>query len=416
MTVTPMVQAPMALPSILTPSDASLSQTHATGLKLTCKQPDLARGLSIVSRAVLAHSTRPILANILLATEGGRLRLSATTLEIGIQVWIDAQIEREGITAVPADVLTKMVSLLPHETVVCSVAHGSQTLCLQCAGSISHLRGQDPREFPVIPGGESELQAPSCEIEAGLLKSMIEHVAFAADTNDSKPALTAVFTQIAGGTLTFAAANTFRLTERIAPLPGGGESQVLIPARNLMELSRILPSQGGVRVIVTPQQNQVVFHCEEGERIDFVSRLIAGAYPAYQRSIPREFTTRAVVETRQFVAAVGQASVFARDDLKTVRVTLKPGEQSRPTGTLTVEADDATMGDHTATVAATVSGPQRSLIFPVKYLAEALFHMETPQVVFSVLDPGKPAVLKPMGDIQYISMLMSAQEKKALQA
>src|SRR5205807_7531474 len=160
------------------------------------------------------------------------LRLSATNLEIGIQIWVDAHIEREGTTALPADLLTRMVNLMPHESVSLSVAQGSQTLNVQCAGSLSNIRGQDPREFPMIPGIEGEQQAAPWVMEAGLLKKMIEQVAFAAETNDSKPVLTAIFVQIGGGMLTFAAANTFRLAERIAPLPGADAPvpPVLVPA------------------------------------------------------------------------------------------------------------------------------------------------------------------------------------------
>ncbi len=408
MTIAPFVPSITAIP--LT-SSVTLDDT---ALKLTCKQSDLAHGLSMVSRAVLAHSTKPILACILLSTDQGRLRISSTNLEIGIQVWVDAQIEGEGTTAIPAELLTKMVSLMPKGTMTLSIAKGSQTLHMQCAGSVSNIRGQDPREFPIIPGIEENQQGTPCIVEAGLLKRMVEQVAFAADTNDLKPVLTAVFMQIGGGTLTFAAANTFRLAERIAPLPGTGEPlpPVLVPARNLMELARVLPMQGEVQVVVTPQQNQVVFHCEQGERINFVSRLISGTYPPYQRSIPRDFATRAVIETRQFVAAVGRASLFARDEFKTARVTFNPSGNGSTVGSLMVEADDADMGNHISTVTAEVTGPKRHLIFPVRYLVEALERIETPQVIFSVIELGKPGVLKPMSEVQYTSMVMSAQERK----
>jgi len=188
---------------------------------------------------------------------------------------------------------------------------------------------------------------------------------------------------------------------------------VLIPARNLMELARILPSQGLVQIVVTPQHNQVVFHCEH---ITFVSRLIEGVYPAYQRSIPREFPTRAVVETRHFAAAVERASLFARDELKTARLTLKGSEHGALFGTLTVEAEDADRGNHISTVIAEVTGPERRIIFPVRYLSEALEHIETPQVALSVLDPGKPGVLKPVGEMQYLSLVMGAQERRTTTA
>jgi len=211
MTITPITPS-LTMSSVSGSSGTQASE--ATSLHLTCKQSELTRALSMVNRAVLSHSTLPILANILLATDRGHLRLSATNLEIGIQVWIDAHITQEGTTALPADLLTRMVSLMPHDAMSLSIAQGSQTLTVECAGSVTNIRSKDdPREFPVIPGIEIEQQAAPCIIEAGLLKKMIEQVAFAAETTDSKPVLTAVFVQMGGETLTFAAANTFRLAE-----------------------------------------------------------------------------------------------------------------------------------------------------------------------------------------------------------
>ena len=104
MTITPTTPS-MRTSSVPVSSDAGTQE--ALGLKLTCKQPELARGLSLVSRAVLSHSTLPILTNILVATDRGRFRLSATNLEIGIQIWVDAHIEQEGTTALPADLFTQ---------------------------------------------------------------------------------------------------------------------------------------------------------------------------------------------------------------------------------------------------------------------------------------------------------------------
>lgn len=392
---------------------ASTSQEEAD-LKLTCKQEDLARGLSIVSRAILTHSTVPILANIEVATERGRLRLSATNLEIGIQCWIEAQISQEGSTALPADLLTRMVSSLPQGVMALTLPRGSQTLNLTCAGSVSNIRGTDPREFPVIPGVEGEQGASPHVIDAGQLKTMIGQVAFAAETATTFPVMTCVYAQFGTETLTFAAANTFRLAERIVSLPGSSPApfSVLIPARNLLELARILPSQGAVQIVVTPQRNQIVFHSEQAEHVTFVSRLIEGSYRNYQQIIPREHTTRAVVETRAFASAIGRAALFARDEMKSVRITLAEAEHGTLSGTLTVEADDADMGNHVSTIVAEVTGPGQQIIFNVKYLAEALDHIETPQVALELTRPGRPAVLKPVSEMAYTSIVMSMNTAK----
>ena len=91
-------------------------------MKLTCKQQDLARGLSTVSHAVSTRSTLPILSNVLLAAENGRLRLSATNLEIGITCWVPANIQEEGTTTSPARLLTDFVNTLPPTRCLAGVA------------------------------------------------------------------------------------------------------------------------------------------------------------------------------------------------------------------------------------------------------------------------------------------------------
>jgi DNA polymerase-3 subunit beta len=392
------------------PKPVTASSSDTASLRLKCKQEDLARGLSIVSGAVLPHSTVPILKNIQVSTDRGRLRLSATTLEIGIQVWIDAQIEHgEGTTALPADLFKKMVATLPLGAVTLQIPQGSQTMNVTCPGTNANIRGVDPREFPVIPGIEGECDA--AVIDAGLLRTMINQVVFAAERDMmSKPVWSSVKLVIEDRTVTLAAADSFRVAERIAPLPTESPTSladILIPARNLARLADILPSQGPVQVLVTPQKNQVVFHLAQGEQIDFVSRLIEGVFPPYKRIIPREHATRAVVDTRQLATTVARAALFAVDLRKSVRVIFKPQESGTLFATLTIEADDADLGSNVSTLSAEISGPRQEVFFPVERLAEALAHIDTPQVAIEITTTGRPVVIKPVSDIEYTSLVQT---------
>src|ERR1700694_5881536 len=123
-------------------------------VKITCKQQDLSRGLSAVSHAVSNRSTLPILSNILLATDQGRLKLSATNLEIGINCWVDAQIQEEGSTTVPAKLITDFVSSLPQSMVDISVPDDTHTINVKTLGRSANIKGMDFSEFPLIPSAE----------------------------------------------------------------------------------------------------------------------------------------------------------------------------------------------------------------------------------------------------------------------
>lgn len=373
-------------------------------MKITCKQQDLSRGLTAVSHAVSSRSTLPILSNILLATDQGRLKLAATNLEIGINCWVDAQIHEEGTTTVPAKLLTDLVSSLPQAPVDISVAEDTNLLTIKSSGSIANIKGMDASEFPLIPSAEGG--EPPVLLDAVLLKEMIAEVAFAAADDDSRPVFTGVQVQVNEEKITFAAADAFRLAVRVAPLPGDDHPRgdILVPARTLTELARILPAEGPVEMIVTPNRSQVLFHTPQ---LDLVSRLIDGTFPNFRQIIPKEHATRAVVETKLFAEAVKRAALFARDSSNITRVKINPGENDGlEPGALTVEATAEDLGDNTSTVNAAVDGPELQIIFNVKYLADVLAVIGTPEVALEANGATKPGVIKPVGASDYTYVIM----------
>jgi DNA polymerase-3 subunit beta len=374
-----------------------------TSVKITCKQQDLSRGLSIVGHAVSSRSTLPILGNILLATDHGRLKLSATNLEIGINCWIDAEVHEEGTTTVPAKLISDLVSSLPPASVDLTVAEESHTINVKCLRSIANIKGMDPSEFPLIPtaeGGE-----PPVILDTAMLKEMIAQVTFAAADDDSRPVLTGIHVEVSNEKLTFAAADAFRLAVRSADLPGDNtaHSPMLIPARTLNELGRILPNEGSVQMVVTPNRSQVLFHTDQ---IDLVSRLIEGTFPNFRGIIPKEYTTRAVIETKEFAAAVKSVAPFARDSSNITLVKISGGKSDLETGTLTIEATAEDVGNNISTISAAVDGPEQEIIFNVKYLSEVLAAMDTPEVALEVISKARPGVLKPVSAADYTCVIM----------
>ncbi len=373
-------------------------------MKITCKQQDLSRGLSIVSHAVSNRSTLPILANILLATEHGRLKLSATNLEIGINCWVDAQIHEEGTTTVPAKLLTDFVNSLPQASVDIAVSEDTNKINIKGEGSSANIKGMDASEFPLIPNGEDG-ETP-VRVDAALLKEMIAEVAIAASEDESRPVFTGVLVQVNNEKLTFAAADSFRLAVRTSPLPDDDSTHgdILIPARTLNELARILPSEGAVQMIVTPNRSQVLFHTEQ---IDLVSRLIEGNFPNFRQIIPKEHATRAVVDTKTFAARVKSAALFARDSSNITRIKIQGGDNSGlEPGSVTVEATAEDLGDNVGILNAAVDGPEQQIIFNVKYLADVLAVIGTPEVAIEINAPTKPGVIRPVGPADYTYVIM----------
>ncbi|HKY61493.1 MAG TPA: DNA polymerase III subunit beta, partial [Gemmatimonadota bacterium] len=205
-------------------------------MKLSVMQENLARGLSVVSRAVSARSTLPVLANVLLRTEDGGLKLTATNLEIGITYWVPGKIDTDGATTVPAKLLTDLVNSLQGGDRIDLELGAGETLHLRCGRFESHLKGIDADEFPAI---QTTGERPTTRIAQNVLRRALEETAFAAATDEARPILTGVLCRFEGEGLTLAAADNYRIAVKTVPvLDAVAETSVVVPARALTELMR----------------------------------------------------------------------------------------------------------------------------------------------------------------------------------
>ncbi len=371
-------------------------------MKVSCLQENLQRGLAIVSRAVSSRSTLPVLNNILLAAEASRLKLAATDLTIAITTWIGAKVESEGMTTVPARLLTEFVNSLPPEPIDMELNVRTQALHLKCGRFESNIKGMDAQDFPLIPSVSDE---NPLMLDPAELRALIGQVAFAAATDESRPVLTGVLARFEDGKLTLAAADGFRLSVRKGQVASGQSpaASVIIPARALIELSRIIgDGEDPVAVTITKNRNQVVFHTPQTE---LVSQLVEGNYPDVMSLIPKQHNTRTVVGTVDFLKAVKLASFFARDAANIVRMNIEPGGDLTP-GKLVVSATSAEMGDQVGEIDATVNGPAIQIAFNAKYLTELLNVVDAAQVAIETNAPEKPGVFRPVGSEDFVHVIM----------
>src|SRR5581483_1305096 len=215
--------------------------TQVSAMKVTCLQENLARGLGIVGRAVAVRSTLPITSNVLIATDHGRIKLAATNLDIALSCWIGGQIEDEGAITVPARLLTDFVNSLPQEKIELTLAPRARQVRLVCARNEATIGGIDADDFPPIPSVEGD----TIELDAKVMREAIAQVVFSAATDDSRPVLTGVDIVVEGDQLTLAAADGFRLSVRSLKLKKkvGERHEVIVPAKALSELSRLLQDQ-----------------------------------------------------------------------------------------------------------------------------------------------------------------------------
>ncbi|HEX2032636.1 MAG TPA: DNA polymerase III subunit beta [Chloroflexota bacterium] len=389
-------------------------------LRITCAQEHLSRGLGIVGRAVGGRTTLPVLNNVLLASDGERLKLSATNLELGITTSIRARVEGSGQLTVPARLLADFVTSLPAgQAVLLETNPRTHSLHLECARYHANIKGIDPEEFPPLPAADDR---PTITLGASLLREMIQQVAFSAAKDESRPVLTGVNWRLDAAKLVLSAADGFRLAKREAALEQGLPEplDVIIPARALTELARLLDDGDEVDVTVTPNRTQVIFRvrpaagdaegpsegAEKGE-VTLVSRLLEGQFPDLERVIPKTATTRVVVKRLEFITAARIAALFARESANVVKLDITPGEEGGLTpGSVAISANALEVGDNRGELDANVEGEATFISFSSEYLGDVLSVLTNDEIALEITGPLSPAVVRGLGLAEYTHVIM----------
>ncbi|MDQ3247745.1 MAG: DNA polymerase III subunit beta, partial [Chloroflexota bacterium] len=300
----------------------------------------------------------------------------------------------------------------------------TQTLHLNCARYDANMKGIDAYEFPLIPtAGDpdrpSEAEsAGMVEVRDGVrielpspgLRKMIDQVIFAASSDESKPTLTGVEVSFKGDRLSMAATDGYRLSIRSVQMSQGmveNDLTVIVPAKSLGELARISADADEthpVQVIVTQTRNQILFQLwGKGEetrgafhRVELVSELIDARFPDYRAIIPKNRTTRTVVDTASLLKAVRVAFLFARDNANIIRLAVVPAEGDTK-AQVRLTATSTEMGDNVNEIDALVEGEKLDIAFDARFLIDVLSRIDQPQVVLETTQSTRPGALRPVG-------------------
>ena len=372
-------------------------------MKVIVLQENLARGLSIVSRAVSPRSTLPVLSNILIASDEGRLRLSATNLELGITCWIPARIDQEGSTTVPSRTLSDLINTLPADQVQLTLDAQTQSLHVQGGTSNNDIKCIDAQEFPPLPVPDMD---GAVQVNVADFKEMIQQVTFAASTDEARPVLMGVLVTVEKDQITMAAADGFRLAVRKATLSNAMPSPIsaIIPARALNELARVAgDGEESIYMVMPKGRGQVLFRVKD---VEVASQLIDGTFPDYHQIIPRNYKSRTLVSTNAMLKACKQAEIFAREGSNVARLDIKPAQSDMQPSEVEISATSEETGRNETIVEATVDGGGMLIAFNVKFLREALEAVKTPNVAMETSGPNAPGVIRPVGNDEYIQVIM----------
>jgi len=372
-------------------------------MKVNVNQQKLAHSVNMVSRAVSPRSTLPVLSNILVKTDEGRLRLSATNLELGITCWINAHVESEGAITVPARTFTDLISNLPSDKVALTLDHSTQTLNVRCGTSETNIKGIDAEEFPPIP--EPNLEE-GVMLNVATFKDMVQQVAFAASTDEARPVLTGVLLKLDGEHISMAATDGFRISIREDDIsnPVSPPIEAIIPARALVELARIIGSgDESMTMTFPPDRGQVIFHMGN---LELASQLIEGSFPDYRAIIPPNFKTHTLLSTSGLLKACKQSEIIAREGTNVARLNIIPDTDETSPGTLEISAQSEQTGNSEVLVDASVDGVPLLVAFNVRFLREVLEVIKADNVWLETNAANTPGLLHPQGDEHYKHIIM----------
>jgi DNA polymerase III subunit beta len=359
-----------------------------TGLKITVSKDELVQALGVVSRAVSNRTSVQILSGILLEAGGGELRVAATDMELSLRATIAAQIDGDGSIVLPGKTLVDIARLLPSEEV--TIEHRqSESVVHVTAGTASYtLHTYNPEDFPRLPDVTAVQTFP---VDRESLLETIQRVARAASRDESRPVLTGILVQFAGGTLTMAATDSYRLAVKETELSSKApDLEAIVPGRALTELARI--ASAGDVIDVGVHENQVVFGISAGEigGVWLTTRRIDGQFPNYRQLLPEQFEHELTLPRTELLEVVRRASVMIQ---RATPLQLRFAE-----GEITVIARTHEVGESQESMPAPFSGETLEIGFNADFLREGLESVDGDDIRFKLISPLRPAVLQGDGD------------------
>lgn len=361
-------------------------------MELTVKQEYLAKAFNIIGKIASNRTSLPILSNILLRTNGSRLLIAATDLEIAISQNIGAKIERVGEIAIPAKLVSEFIANLPRENVFLKV--DGEHLLIESGNYKSKINGVSPEDFPELPTVDRD-NAKKISIPVDLFRTAVSQTEFTASTDLARPILTGIHLHTFEGNLYFAATDGYRLSEKRV-FEYDGEVSALVMTSALREVIRAI-SDSTESVEIYIDDDQIEFIVDD---IVVVSRLIDGKFVDYRKLIPSETETKIDISKADFLRIVKIAALFARDSGGSVTLRAD-GENSK----LSIHSIASEFGENTSEADAEIFGDGEVTLNPT-YLLKGISAISGSDVKFGFSGKLAPTVMKSASDDTYIHIIM----------
>ena len=376
-------------------------------MKLTCTQENLNKALNIVGKIINKNTTLPILNNVLLKTEKGRLKLISTNLELGVDCWVGGKIEEDGEITIPTKLFANFISTIPSGNIEMKLK--GDVLSVKCGGYKTNIKGIDAKEYPLTPKIEMK---PIFKIKSVDFKQALFQVSPSISNSESRIEITGVFMDLSKldrNKLILVATDSYRLAEKTLELEKGNVNKetvdllkdiksVIIPKNAIQEIVRDLDNENEV-VEVTISENQILFNFGN---TSVISRLIEGKYPDYKQIIPNKFESEVKIGINEAVNAIKVASLFANISSNSVELKLFPESK-----TLEINAETSDVGSNSSKIPAEISGKKLDVVYNYRYLIDGFNSLSGERATLKINGEGMPTVLASDTDKSFLYVIMS---------
>ena len=348
-------------------------------MKAVVNQKNFKKALSIVEKVVSKNTTLPMLSNILIKTENGRLKISATNLEVGISYSIGSKIDEVGEIAVPARILVDLINGIEDDKI--SISTKNNILIINSEKYKTQVLGFSASDFPIIPKIKNNLISV---VQAKAVKLLLASVFDSIAISETRPELAGVYTDFRSSTVTVAATDSFRLAEKSISVKNTQTASVILPRNTVVELIRICGDiEGDLNVYLS--ENQIAFSSED---MDFVSRIVDGNYPDYKKVIPEKFTSKLLVNKNDLEKTVRLAGLFS-SNISDVKISCSEEETK-------IIAKNSDKGEIETGIESLLRGEPFDV--SVNYLLDGTKIIDTEKLVIEFVGAGSPIVLRPAED------------------
>ncbi len=366
-------------------------------MKLTISKEQLINGLQAVQNIVSTRTTLPILSNVLLRADVGKLELTATDLDVTIACGVQADIKRSGATTLPVKRLFGIVRELAAQEVEMEI--DERNACSLRAGpSFYKINGLAAEEFPPLPQFAEKKRVTLAQEK---LKSMLRRTSFAISTDETRFVLNGIFMSLKEQKVTMVATDGRRLAlvEEDVDVPVESQGEFIIPTKAINELNRLLQSKGEVEVKFTENQVAFTLKDEAGFTVLIISKLVEGNYPNYRQVIPAEAKERIALAREELHHALRRAEIMTSEKSNSVKLSFTKNN-------LAITSKTPEVCKARERLAVKYKGRDIAIAFNPVYLMDPLKALDNDEIYLELIDELSPGVVKVNGPFLYVLMPM----------